>query len=511
MRFFLALLFLLPGVAGALEIEGILDQSCRRHTGIIIHVDDDTVEIMNLSGHWESVPRAKIDTVYVFNVIENPFAEFDIDANALARLKAVYLDNSRDPRALAFPVRFIEDLVIFYSLTGQTHVYTFADIYKLRPPPPSAAGPHQTHAFRAMTFALEDQSGQCGDHARSDAVRPTRVLADKIRISEYLHSFQQGYESVESFQERTYLYAKPFLFDKHSRLGLVFEGERDEPGLNLPLFFQWSTGEAYSFQSFNAIGLKRQEWVPNAEPVFSLRSDVKSHIFHGLFIGNVAGVAAGNSIFLQNSFLNPTGDLTVQPSFNYLAMMGADYGPYSLSVGFFYPTFAIKVKDQMREVLGSSVSYAVRAMYTLSHFRARVIGSYTDYSDGNASKSEVITQSGASGELGSPQSFTFNALFLRGGIDFDFSDQLSAGVDGIIVNGNYKEHSNDGSGTFYDDNIRFNRLTIQPYVRQSFGDYVSLSAYVDILQNNFKANFLNQDSSRQQQESRFFGTLEFIF
>lgn len=516
-RILLLILFLLAGEwSRAVEVQGFLTHDCRRHSGLIVYVTDDQVELVDLHGNLESLARDSIDTVYVFNVIENPIEKFRLDERALKRLKAIYLEDSKDARTLAFPVRYIEDLIIFYSLTGQTHVHTFADIYKLRPPPVAVLGEHVPKSFKAMNFEMIDQSAQCGTSETSAAtVKPTRLLADKISISEFLHSFQNGYEALESFQERTYLYAKPFIFERSPRLGLVFQGEREEPGIPLPLYFQWSTGEAYRFQSESAVGLKRHEVTPNAEPVFSLRSDVKSHIFHGLFVGNVAGIPAGNSIFLQNDFMKMTSDLTVQPSFNYLAMMGGDFGPYSLSVGFFYPTFGIKVGNEYREILGSTVSYAVRVMYTLAHLRLRAIGSWSAYDSTSPTKTDVLTRSGESGTLGAPASFKFSSIFLRGGVDYDVSPRFAVGVDAIVVNGNYRESSDDhttgATPHLVDNNIRFNRLTIQPYIRQSFSNYVSITAYADILQNNYKAHFLGQDSSRQQQETQFLGTFEFVF
>jgi hypothetical protein len=519
-RFLFALLLTLSPAPGfALEIEGFLTHDCKRHTGVIVNVSDESVELLNLQGNVESLPRPTIDTLYVFNVIENPIAEFHIDEAARRRLKAVYIENSAEPRTLAFPVRFIEDLVIFYSLTGQTHVHTLADIYKLRPAGPSAAGTHMPKSYKPMKFELDDQSAQCtGGDSGPLSVKPTRLLADKISISEFLHSFAHGYEALESFQERTYLYAKPFLYEKNARLGLVFQGHREEPGLNFPLYFQWSTGEAYRFQSFSAAGLKRQEFVPNAEPVFSVRSDVKSHIFHGMFIGNVAGLPAGNSVFLgSGDQMKITDKLTVQPSFNYLAMMGGDYGPYTLSAGFFYPTFGIRVGDEFREVLGSSLSYALRAMYTLPHWRLRAVASWSKYASSSPKETEILAKSGEDGPIdhSTVTKFEFSSVFIRGGVDYEFSEKLSGGVDAIIVNGNYKEtaddHTNPSTPNLQDNNIRFNRLTIQPFIRQNFSNYVSVTAYADLLQNNFKSHFLGHDDSRQQQETNFFGAFEFIF
>jgi len=498
------ILALFLSFANALELQGFLTSDCQKKVGVTVNVSDKDVEILNLQGRFERINADAIETLYIFNVIDNPIGTITVDADLKRAAKAVYTEESEDKEpVLAFPVRFIEDLIVFYSLDGKSHVYTFADIYKLRPAPDRVLGPHKPAFHKPASFEFSQQSAKCGGQAGT--VKATRVLSDKISISEFLHSLDEGYASLGSFEERTYLYARPYLFEKETRLGVIFIGKREEPAINFPIYFQWSSGEAYRFQSFNAIGSRYNEFLPNAEPVFAIRSDVKSHFFHALFVGNVAGLPAGNKVF-SNEFMRLKDNLTVQPSFNYLAMMGGDYGPYSASVGFFFPSYGIKVRDEYREVRGGSVTYAVRGMYTKSKFRARVIGASTSYESDAPTTEDVLATTTADGPDFAPNSFKFDAIFVRGGLDYTVNDKLKIGGDVISVNGNYKEtvgaQAND---------IRFKRLTLQPYVQQNFSHYVSITAYASFLQHTFESNFQNTDLDREQRETRFFGTFEFVF
>lgn len=481
---------------------------------MVIYVSEETVETLGLNGQFTSFPIEDIDSVYVFNIIENPFAQFDIDPRALKRLKAIYLDDSTQPQTIAFPVRFIEDLVLFYSIDGKSPVHRLEDIFKLRPAPASALGIHRTANSRNPGFEFTDQAAHCASPPPSpQAIKPTRVLADKISIAEFFGSFEQGYEAIDSFQERTYLYAKPFLYEPKTRLGLSFKGSGEEPAINLPLYFQWATGTPYRFQSFNVVGSKAHEFTPNTEPFFGVRTDVKSHAFHALFIGNAAGLSAGTGVFLgSNSVLDMKGQVTVQPTFNYMALMGADYGPYSVSGGFYFPTFGIKVRDEYREILGSSASYALRTMYTRRDFRLRALGSLTSYSQGRPTKKDLLARTGNSGSAESVNSYRFNALFLRAGVDYDLSKQLRLSLDGVYVGGDYKESRTylNPNGTFGSD-IRFKKITTQFQVRQSFGDYIAISGYLNLNQNFYESNFINTDLDKEQKETQFFGSLEFIF
>ncbi len=492
--------------AGALEIEGFLTKKCEQRIGLIVHVDEQQVDFIQEDGHIASLSPAEIETLYVFNVIENPFSKIELDDKSLPFLKQLYLEDSKEPQTFAFPVRFIDDLLIFYSLDGKTRVQTFSDIYKLRPAPENLKGTHATGSHHSMQFSFTDPSTHC-PVSKAAGTRPTRILSDRISISEFLLSFKKGYDSLESFEERTYLYAKPFLYQRKARLGIVVEGQREEPAITAPVYFQWASGEPYRFQSFNVIGLKSHEFTPTTEPVFSLRSDVKSHVFHGLFIGNVAGLAAGKSVFLQNQeLMKLNDDVTFAPSFNYIAMMGGDFGPYSASVGFYYPTYGIRVGNQQREVLGDSVSYAFRGMFTKPHYRLRVVGAVTKHASGQASQADVLSQAGSNPSLSNPDSFNFASTFVRGGIDYEISDRLTVGSDCTVVNASYSETFTGKSSS-----LNFNKLTVQGYVQRAFGNYVAVNGYLNFIQKNYDGVLVDQDAKTDQREMVYFGSLEFIF
>jgi hypothetical protein len=522
-KIFAAAVLLIAGARlHALELQGFLTKDCQRHLGIIIYADDQTVETMGLDGYFHSVPIENIDIVYAYNIIGNPFRRFVVDKKALSHLKAIYTEDTKQPRAVAFPVRYIEDLVIFYSLDGKTHVHRMNDIFKLRPAPESALGEHLLSSAAPPEFEFSDQSAKCPAATTktpaTKSIKPTRVLADKISIAEFIGSFAQGYDNLESFQERTYLYAKPYLFDKKARLGLVFADKREEPGPSSSAYFQWSTGEPYRFQSQTVIGSKNHEFTPTTEPVFSVRSDVKSHAFHALFIGNVAALPAGSAVF-DGTVLELKKPLTVQPSFNYMALMGGDYGPYSLSGGFYYPTFGIKVGAQQREVLGREASYALRVMYTKPNYRLRVISSFTQYGSQRPTVDDVkVLYDEGTSEKKPVINYKFKALFVRGGIDYQFSPKLTVSLDGTLVDGNYGETALYNGSSALPGSVDFTKATVQMQVKQSFGDYVSLSAFVNFFKNRYASSMENAEAGgiivpdkREDQGMHFFGTLEFIF
>lgn len=504
---FLLGLVLSTSVSG-LEIQSLVRENCERVTGLIVHVSETEIVMTDLGGRSRQIAINDVQTVYTYNVLENPFSSLHLDTGNLPYLKEIYLDDGDQPQALGWPVRFIEDLVIFFSLDGRSHVHSLADIYKLRPAPEKLAGTKSLKNFKAFEFEVTELSTQCSSLPKrsSSGVKPTRILADRISIEEFFNSFRNGYERLAGYQERTYLYAKPFLFDRNTRLGFGLGGQRKETQLNFPLYMQWSTGQPYQFQSFNVIGGKMYEFGPNTEPVFTLRSDVKSHIFHGAFIGNVLGIPAGESIYVKRESVKLKGDVVVQPAFNYMALMGGDFGPLSASTGLYYPTFGIKIGDEEREVLGSSATYALRFMFTKKHYRLRLIGAMTRYRRNSPTADDVLSRQNGILSASPPVRFEFENVFLHGGFDWEFNDRIAVAVDGIINKGRYEE-----TVPLFVNDLDYFRLTIQPMVRLSFGDYVAVTGYANFNNHTFNGNFMGGGVDKTQRETTFLGAFEFIF
>ena len=498
-----SLLAAAPAARG-LELQGFLTKSCQARSGVIINVEDDVVSYLDLGGHVQNLARDQIQTLYTFDVLVNPFAALHVDHAAQKFLRAVYVDGTATPNTFAFPIHFVDDLVIFLDLQGQTRVYTYADLLKLRPAPDAQLGRSVPPEHRAVELNISAQSDRCRQVEHRDGIKPTRILNDQIAIDAFLSGFEKGYGTLASFQERTYLYPRPFMYPKRSRLGLTFLATHEEPALTVPVYFQWSSGEPYRFQSFTVVGLKAHEFTPNVEPVFALRTDVKSHVFHALFIGNVAGLPAGTSLFLKDAGLKLTSDFSVAPSFNYMALMGGDVGPYSASAGLFYPDFGVKVGDEQREILGSSVSYIGRLMYTTARLRARVIGSAIKYQSTHAAETDILMKT-RDDAVKSPDSFDFKGYFVRGGVDFDWNERLTTGADVTLVKGQYHEVVSQKNS------VSFNKTTIQAYVQRHFGHYVSLNAAVNVINKDYESIISSAPKKKSQQESVLFGSMEFLF
>jgi hypothetical protein len=322
-----------------------------------------------------------------------------------------------------------------------------------------------------------------------------------------MDSLQRGFEALESFKERTYLYAKPYLFEKNPRLGIQLGSKYEEfQNFRFPFYYQWSTGKPFRFQSFNLIGTQRQEIVPNLDPVNAIRTDVKSHLFHGAFIGNIIGVAAGDPVFLQEGRSWAKSELpAVHTSFNYLALMGADYGPYSFSGGFYFPSFYFKVGDHQRELLGGSVKYAWRIMYTRAGYRLRVLASLVNLAVDKPGEEGIRARLGEV-KANPPDEFSLESLFIRAGLDLEVTEELAFSFDWSSTGGKYFERTGPERSS-----IDFSRNGLAISAKFSFGDYVALSATGRQQFSLMSGALASTKADLNESQTYFFGSLEFIF
>lgn len=497
------------------EIFSLVRPDCSVQSGIVINVEDNHIRLLTLDGNFADIEATQVDAIGIYNFVQNPIAEIRLTPELVKDLKLIYLEGSDKPSLIAWPTKFIESLVVFYDINGRSHVYELDALERLRPAKLENISQDPVKNYERFTPDVRELSARCPvPSAREDGVRPTRIISDAIKVHQFIKDFQRGYDTLRGYQERTYLYAKPLLYEQKSRLGFTYFPNPAERNPSLPLYFQWASGRPYRFQSFTMLGGIIDEFSPSTEPAPMVRSDVKAHLFHAHFAGNLAALPAGNSYYLNgtNGFANRNyqgtdmGDAEFQANINYMALMGADWGAYSLSAGYFYPVFGIRVKNEAREILANRTSYAVRFMRTTRSLRLRAIYSPIYFSSGSPSNTDILSASQTNGDS-LPQNYDFNAQFARVGADYTFSPTLKTGLDGIFLVGSYKETDPSGiTGHF-----NFDNAAASLYVRQDFSDYVAFTVILNWHIRHYDYSISGASAQADLNFIKYGGAFEFVF
>lgn len=480
--------------ARAGEIYSFLLPHCELATGLVTAVSGDAATVLTLEGGEKRVAIDQVQAVYIYSYINNPVPKIDAGPALLGSLKRVWVDEN--DVFTGWPIRFVESLVMFIDTSGKQHVHELNSITRIRPAENDLQLHTQGLVSSPVSLSFRDLSAQCPNlpAGTSQSSRPMRVLSDPIKVRQLMDDLKAGYDSLADYEERTYLYARPFLFEKEARFGIALGEQRVERQIPWPLDFRWSSGKPFHFQSFTDIGTQFSEFSPYAQQFFGVRSDLKAHVFHMHFEGNVAGIPAGTSVYKtlgidgsMGTNENFGGRSEVQTGMNYLLLMGGDYGPLSLSAGYYYPDTAVRVGSIFREVLASKKSYAFRVMWTEKAWRVRaIVVPVIDFSSLSPTSTDLAYDTtfralDGSGGVG-PVSFSYKGRFFRTGIDYDWSKLLQTSLDFLYHHGEYQDVMSTDPSRYYggtapsfaSDSYTFDRFALTLSVRQDFGDYIGV-------------------------------------
>jgi len=482
--------------AQAVEIHTLVDKHCRALSGVVVAVDDELVTLIDLEGHAKAWRRDEIASVVLHNSVDNPLASITLDPQLSDRMYNVYLVGEDEAAFTGWAIGFIEELIVFFDLFGRTHVLAQEDIdHMLRPSSlPVVYPPHAK-----VTLQFPRDYIECANLAQSAGIPPSRIIGDRIKVSDYFDAFENSYLDLESFRERTFVYAKPFMYDERTRLGIIYMRRRSPV---VPAYIHFSTGKPFGFQSFMLIGGAPIPWLPTVDPKLVLWSDLKSHLFHATFLANPLALPAGTPVYLGDAGLEPYTKRSYQtePHFNYLILMGVDFGPWSASVGTYYPVRYIKAKQQVREVSArrAGLTFRTRAVWNALELHALYFRSRQSGEDGKGLSIDNPIVDDAD-----QKDYILNEDTVRAGATATvFETDLA--LDAVLSRG----HHEDSDGF----DLAFRHYQLGGTISREFGHYVRMNVHTNyhIEQNDF----VEEDGSTHDGTEYIFdygGAFEFQF
>ncbi len=508
--FLVILLLAISMPAKAIQVYTILTEDCKMENAIITGVDSENFEILNFNGQTKSLSRKSIDFLVIFNLLDNPISQFFANDLLQNRMKDIYVKDKEEKLFSGWPIQFIEDLVFFYDSNGNSQVIELYDITKIR------SGLNlRTKSLKHKSIELSVQNipSSCPQIQKNQkGTLPTRILSDKIHISEFLSDLETSFERFYAYEKRTFLYPRPFLYDRDTKLGILsFNGQKELEEPLLPIYFQWSTGKEYRLQSFIRSGANNNSHLPTIDVSTLFESEVKSHIFHGVFIGNLEALAAGSEIFTSkleerredNSFGE---SIRSAAHVNYITLMGVDYLNWSFSFGPIYTSYHLEANANFREVLASSIDPALRFKFTNKDLSFHVMLSTSNREQDNPSDLDLSIDNTIS-TIGFVNRFEFSANWLRFHFEYILTEDIDLYFDALYLQAEYEEiFLNTNTNTY-----EFEHLNFRLEVAHRFGEYIRMRGFINnyLFQREFR--FLGVNDSKEDNDVAFGGALEFIF
>ncbi len=251
-----ALILCRPSQADAVDLYTVFDGSCKQTTGILVHVDEERVLLLELSGATTFVLREDVHSLVLHNLLENPLPVIEVNGELKKYMRDVWVGDDRNATFSGWATGFFDDLLIFADIDGKTHIVDPEDVAKMRDSA-LATGPYKPAAHASTALAFPPELVPCAKEApTTGSLPPSRVVADRIKLGGVFTKLEEEYRQLDGFEERTLVYAKPFLFDPDSRVRLFYH--QDSP-IPVPIYFRWSSGRPYRFQSQTTIGMTIHE------------------------------------------------------------------------------------------------------------------------------------------------------------------------------------------------------------------------------------------------------------
>ena len=517
--------------ASAVEIYSVVGKKCEKASGPIVYVQDDDVFVLTYTGHIARIPRDDISIISRYQV-QHPPRVGGVTSDSPVLFEAQV---QGDPKVFnAFAIGFVENLVLFLDQEGRIRVIELESINSLKAMT-GRGNAEKDGGSRATTpepvlapsgfDSCHSGQGKGGSVATSD-------ISDPFRVKIFLDRMRQGYRELENLSERTLFYARPLLFDRKNRLGITGHGDTQLPisgsasGADFPIYFETGSGTPYRFQSSFAFGSFIPRMSPDTDPLFAVRSDFKSHLIHGSFVGNMLGLTAGKRLFM-GSFPNFGGGVKrhsepwVQSRYNHLTLLGADYGHLTVSYGYYFPVFGIGYDVTTIEVRPPNASPVFHAGYITSDWKIEGLSYLTsfrdEYADAKQNLNGVNTQYGSSTVNWDSQSIRPTKLSIQSQTikiltTYDGFSQATLGADIVVNRTQVAIHSHpfaEGQPDGYEKNISLDagrtdkmyssRMEANAFVRKDLGRSVALRAEVSLKYETLK---LKSESSSSRDLNR---------
>lgn len=218
--------FIISSQASAINISAVYFSACQRETGIIINVDENTIQLINLKGQIKIIDRFNI--IYMANYplgeisipkIENP------EATELVLIKTIFEQKVVD-LVEGWMVDFSDDQISFLTLSGTETIIDTVDIWDMEVRKPNHPIVFTGFIAKSLLFhhpypfnhCKPDLNGKAGN--KPDIIYPQHLLEDPLLIKKELDRLKVGYDRLKGYNNDKIFYAVPQTYSNSTTLGL---------------------------------------------------------------------------------------------------------------------------------------------------------------------------------------------------------------------------------------------------------------------------------------------------
>lgn len=279
---------LLPGTLQAVQLSAIYSSPCEREVGIILHVDDTKVRLLNLGGEVKSIKR--FDIIYIAHYPMGKVTIPKIEPAAgirITEIKTLY-KNRVVPLLRGWMTNYSENKISFLTTEGIETVIDTADVWDIRFEEQNATITFKENGPASRFFFVHPYPfiGCETDQTQGLRIYPHHLLETPLLIKTELDRLQAGYETLQSYVKEKVFYPKPQLYTNKATLG-IWAGANHRHGSSsgrnssfIPVVRNELSEGLYRFQRVVVTGTAPMPYSVHEEPQTQLYYSMKSSYFH---------------------------------------------------------------------------------------------------------------------------------------------------------------------------------------------------------------------------------------
>ena len=162
----IGLVLYIPGQAYSLEIYTLVGDNCETETGLIVGGDERRIYMLNVDGRLSSIGQDDVRLILVYNIHDNPIPMVDLNSELGSLLREVELSDVEKTNFIGWPIKFIDQVIIFFDIDGKTHLVDLEKIKNFSAPERPFNNRKEIANAKSARFGLGTSLSQCKKRCR---------------------------------------------------------------------------------------------------------------------------------------------------------------------------------------------------------------------------------------------------------------------------------------------------------------------------------------------------------
>ncbi|MBF0350509.1 MAG: hypothetical protein HQM11_05730 [SAR324 cluster bacterium] len=334
----------------AINLNAVYFGSCQREVGIILNVDEESIDLLTIQGDIRNISRYEITYLAYYPIGLIPVSKIHNAAEVpMIQIQTLFRNQIVD-LVEGWAVDFSEDKISFLTPKGEETVIEKSNIWKLT----KVTQPNEIILEKGISANFQFLHPYPFSHCRYETgdshqtIYPQQLLGEPLLIKKELDHLMEGHQIMSRYEKNQKFYPVPQVYKNDTILGLWFNaGSRYGASSNrvnnfTPVLSSELSAGPFGFQRIFITGSAPMPYSLHEEPQTQFYYRLKADYAHFSFMYDISRLLIGEERFKWSEReLGPhDGRMTEIMHIG----GGLDYGSYSIDVSLPQIQYAVRHK-----------------------------------------------------------------------------------------------------------------------------------------------------------------------